>query len=75
MPLNELYGKYLQYQATDEMVFADHESVKIVAEEQVKYNTVIAVMDAARATKVGEGETSVNVQMFPNVAIAGGIVQ
>jgi hypothetical protein len=36
---------------------------------------VVAVMDAARGTKEGEGEEVVNIPMFSNVSIAGGIVQ
>jgi biopolymer transport protein ExbD len=52
-------------------VFPDHESIKIVAEEKMKYKTVVAVMDAARGTRTPDG----NVTMFPNVSIAGGIVQ
>jgi len=51
--------------------FKDHEDVKIVAEEQIRYETVIAVMDAARGTKTPNGK----VTMFPNVSLAGGIVQ
>jgi biopolymer transport protein ExbB/TolQ/biopolymer transport protein ExbD len=49
----------------------DHENVKIVAEEQIKYDVVVKVMDAARGTRTPDGD----VTMFPNVSIAGGIVQ
>jgi biopolymer transport protein ExbD len=52
-------------------MFADHEAVKIVAEDKINYKTVVAVMDAARGTRTPDG----NVTMFPNVSIAGGIVQ
>ncbi len=52
-------------------IFADHESIKLVGEEKIKYQTVIAVMDAARGTRTPDG----NVTMFPNVSIAGGIIQ
>jgi biopolymer transport protein ExbD len=69
--LSELYHAYVKLQPFSEPYFADHESVKIVAEEQIKYKTVVAVMDASRGFRTPEG----NVTMFPNVAIAGGIVQ
>jgi biopolymer transport protein ExbB len=52
-------------------MFADHEAVKIVAEDKITYKTVVAVMDAARGTRTPDG----NVTMFPNVSIAGGIIQ
>ena len=67
----ELYHAYVKLQPFSPPFFTDHESVKIVAEEQVKYKTVVAVMDASRGFRTPEG----NVTMFPNVAIAGGIVQ
>jgi biopolymer transport protein ExbB len=51
--------------------FSDHESVKIVAEDKIKYETVVSVMDAARGVRTPEG----SVTMFPNVSIAGGIIQ
>jgi biopolymer transport protein ExbD len=71
MPLYQLYNRYLKLQPGTVTSFADHENVKIVAEEQVKYKTVVAVMDASRGIRTLEG----NVTMFPNVSIAGGIVQ
>ena len=40
-------------------------------EDKIKYQTVVAVMDAARGTRTPDG----NVTMFPNVSIAGGIIQ
>lgn len=49
--------------------FTDHQDVKIVAEEQIRYETIIAVMDAARGTKTPNGK----VTMFPNVSLAGGV--
>jgi biopolymer transport protein ExbB/TolQ/biopolymer transport protein ExbD len=52
-------------------MFSDHEAIKIVAEDRINYKTVVAVMDAARGTRTPDG----NVTMFPNVSIAGGIVQ
>ncbi len=69
--LYQLYHSFLTRDLSKTKVFQDHESVKIVAEEKIKYETVIAVMDAARGTKTPDG----NVTMFPNVLIAGGIVQ
>lgn len=51
-------------------VFGDHESVKIVAEDKINYQTVVSVMDAARGTVTASG----TVTLFPNVSIAGGIV-
>jgi hypothetical protein len=52
-------------------MFADHEDIKLVGEEKIKYQAVVAVMDAARGTHTPDG----NVTMFPNVSIAGGIIQ
>jgi biopolymer transport protein ExbD len=52
-------------------LFEDHESVKIVAEDKIKYETIVSVMDAARGISTPRG----NVTLFPNVSIAGGIVQ
>jgi hypothetical protein len=51
-------------------VFSDHESVKIVAEEKIAYQTVVSVMDAARGTRTAAGVAT----LFPNVSLAGGIV-
>ncbi len=49
--------------------FVDQNDVKIVAEEQIRYETVIEVMDAARGTQTPNGK----VTMFPNVSLAGGV--
>jgi len=51
-------------------IFEDHESVKIVADDRINYQTVVSVMDAARGTVTASG----TVTLFPNVSIAGGIV-
>jgi len=51
--------------------FEDHESIKIVAEEKIRYQVVVEVMDAARGIRSGEFTAT----MFPNVSLAGGIVQ
>jgi biopolymer transport protein ExbB/TolQ/biopolymer transport protein ExbD len=69
--LYQLYVAYTKKDLTGNTTFPDHESIKIVAEEKIKYKTVIDVMDAARGTKTPHG----NATMFPNVSIAGGIVQ
>jgi biopolymer transport protein ExbD len=50
-------------------VFADHEELKIVAQDSIKYQVVVSVMDAARGMKGPQG----TVTMFPIVSIAGGI--
>ncbi len=70
----ELWQLYLIYSKNDLSsiaYFNDHENLKIVAEDKIKYQTVVAVMDAARGVSTSHG----NVTMFPNVSIAGGILQ
>jgi biopolymer transport protein ExbB len=69
-PLSMLYKAYLSHDYGSGP-FADHENVKIVAEDKIKYETVVSVMDAARGIRTAEG----SVTMFPNVSIAGGIIQ
>ena len=69
--LFQLYKTYLSKDFSGVRVFADHENVKIVAEDKIKYEAVVSVMDAARGIRTPEG----NVTMFPNVSIAGGIIQ
>jgi biopolymer transport protein ExbB len=69
--LAQLANAYFKHNLESTKIFPDHESIKIVAQDQVNYQTVISVMDAARATRAAEGI----VTLFPNVAIAGGIVQ
>ena len=69
--LYQLYKTYISKDFSETKVFSDHESIKIVAEDKIKYETVVSVMDAARGAKTPDG----NVTMFPNVAIAGGIIQ
>jgi biopolymer transport protein ExbB/TolQ/biopolymer transport protein ExbD len=69
--LYQLFYAFTKRGLSASAIFPDHESVKIVAEEKITYNTVVAVMDAARGTRTPDG----NVTMFPNVSIAGGIVQ
>jgi biopolymer transport protein ExbB/TolQ/biopolymer transport protein ExbD len=69
--LVELYDIFVKNGSPQTMVLSDHETIKIVAEEKMKYETVVSVMDAARGYTSPDG----NVTMFPNVSIAGGIVQ
>jgi hypothetical protein len=71
MSLPDLYKLYTSKNINTSAYFADHENVKIVAEEKIKYQTVISVMDAARGMMTPQG----NVTMFPNVSIAAGILQ
>lgn len=51
--------------------FKDHEDIKIVAQDTIPYQVVVSVMDAARGASSPYG----TVTMFPNVSLAGGIVQ
>lgn len=69
--LGQLYLLYSKNDLSRVSSFSDHQNIKIVAEDKIKYQTVIAVMDAARAavTEIGK------VPLFPNVSIAGGIIQ
>jgi biopolymer transport protein ExbB len=69
--LFQLSRAYTSKNLAGTTMFADHEAVKLVGEEKIKYQTVVAVMDAARGTRTPDG----NVTMFPNVSIAGGIIQ
>jgi biopolymer transport protein ExbB len=69
--LYQLYKAYTDKNLAAATLFPDHEAIKIVGEEKIRYQTVVAVMDAARGTRMPEG----NVTMFPNVSIAGGIIQ
>ncbi|MBN1757263.1 MAG: MotA/TolQ/ExbB proton channel family protein [Chitinispirillaceae bacterium] len=66
--LSYLYGKNDLSGVTS---FSDHENVKIVADDKIHYQTVVSVMDAARGVTTPNGK----VTLFPNVSIAGGIVQ
>jgi biopolymer transport protein ExbD len=71
-PLEDLYQTYISKKLGTAALYADNESIKLVGEETIKYETVVAVMDAARGYKSpGRG----TVTLFPNVSIAGGIVQ
>lgn len=69
--LVQLYSAYLGHDFSSVSFFKDHESIKIVADDKIKYQTVISVMDAARGISTPAG----NATMFPNVSIAGGLVQ
>jgi biopolymer transport protein ExbD len=69
--LYELYRAYMRNEDQFAAVrtFADHEEIKVVAEDKIKYQVVVSVMDAARGMSTPSG----NVTMFPNVSLAGGI--
>lgn len=69
--LYQLAKAYATKDLSENKTFPDHENVKLVAEEQIKYEVVVKVMDAARGIRTPDGD----VTMFPNVSIAGGIVQ
>ncbi len=69
--LLQLYNNYIKNDYSGVGAFRDHEAIKIVAEDSVKYQVVVSVMDAARGTRTPNGK----VTMFPNVSLAGGIVQ
>lgn len=68
--LLQLFNHYSKNDYSTIETFKDHESVKVVAEDQIEYETVVSVMDAARGTKTPHGK----VTMFPNVSLAGGII-
>jgi len=70
-PIEQLYLIYTRNDLSRISSFSDHQSIKIVAEDKIKYQTVIAVMDAARGFSTDAGD----VTLFPNVSIAGGIIQ
>jgi biopolymer transport protein ExbB/TolQ/biopolymer transport protein ExbD len=70
-PMADLYSDFTKLPQGSVTNFADNDAVKIVAEEKIKYKTVVAVMDAARGARTDQG----NVTLFPNVSIAGGIIQ
>ena len=70
-PLWQLYSLYVKHDFSAVKLFNDHENIKIVADDKIKYQIVVAVMDAARGVSTSEG----SVTMFPNVSIAGGIIQ
>jgi biopolymer transport protein ExbB/TolQ/biopolymer transport protein ExbD len=69
--LFQLYKTYLSKNLAGSQIFEDHEAIKIVGEDKIRYQTVVSVMDAARGIITEEG----TVTMFPNVSIAGGIIQ
>jgi biopolymer transport protein ExbB len=66
--------KFSKMSLSNNTFLADNDAVKIVAEEKITYQTVVSVMDAARGARTGDGRDTANVSMFPNVSIAGGIV-
>jgi biopolymer transport protein ExbD len=69
-----LFQASKEYRSKDlsgSLFLMDNDAVKIVAEEKITYQTVVSVMDAARGVKTKHGMLT----LFPNVSIAGGIVQ
>jgi len=68
--LLQLFTHYNKNDYSQVEAFLDHEDVKIVADETIKYEIIVAVMDAARGTKTPNG----NVGLFPNVSLAGGMI-
>ncbi|MBD3322616.1 MAG: hypothetical protein GF350_16060 [Chitinivibrionales bacterium] len=69
--LLQLYTAYTRKTFSGSKLFADHENIKIVAEEKVRYQTVVSVMDAARGVAFPQRK----VTMFPNVSLAGGVIR
>lgn len=67
--LPDLYKQYNRINKEELPTYTDHESVKIVAENNIKYQIIVSVMDAARSGKTKMGK----VPLFPNVSLAGGI--
>ncbi len=69
--LLKLFNTWSKNDYSSIKAFEDHEEVKIVAQEKIKYQVVVSVMDAARGVSTPYG----TVTMFPNVSLAGGIVR
>ena len=70
--LATLYRGYAKLPAGALPIFPDIDEIKILAEDHVKYKIMIEVMDAAREVRRSDGGA---LPMFPNVSIAGGIIQ
>ena len=49
-------------------LFPDHESIQISAEDRIKYQTLVSVMDTARDIWTDNGQ----IAMFPDVYLSGG---
>jgi biopolymer transport protein ExbB/TolQ/biopolymer transport protein ExbD len=69
--LIKLFTAYIRRDFSAIELFSDHEDIKIVAQDTIKYQTVVSVMDAARGRATPQGK----VTLFPNVSLAGGIIQ
>ncbi len=67
--LLQLYNGYQKRDLENVRAFSDHEQIKIIAERDIEYKTVVQVMDAARGVTFTNG----NVTMFPEVSLGGGI--
>jgi hypothetical protein len=63
--LLQLAHAYESKNLSGTQAFADHEAIKIVAEDKIKYQTVVAVMDAARGTATPNGNVTMFSQCFP----------
>jgi len=50
-------------------LFSDHESIQISAEDRIRYQTLVSVMDAARDMWTDNGQLA----MFPDVYLSGGL--
>jgi biopolymer transport protein ExbB len=70
---NDYAKTYANQAAAPLPIFPDVDEIKILAQDQVKYKVMIDVMDAAREFRRPEGGNPI--PMFPNVSIAGGIIQ
>ncbi|MBE9535729.1 MAG: MotA/TolQ/ExbB proton channel family protein [Proteobacteria bacterium] len=69
--LAQLFNEYLKMRSHFSIagLFSDHESVQISAEEMIKYQTLVSVMDTAREIWTDNGR----VAMFPDVYLSGGL--
>jgi hypothetical protein len=69
--VEKLYESYSKINPEGLSLYGDNETVKIVAENKVKYQVIVSVMDAARTVTTPAGP----VPLFPNVSLAGGLIQ
>jgi len=70
-PLDEaflLFSKVVGSEKIEDFL-QDHEQVKISAEKDITYQTVISVMDAAREMQTQRGK----IPMFPSISFAGSV--
>lgn len=71
--LSDLFRRhYGQKEAkSKEKGFLDHETIQIIANDAVEYQTLVSTMDAARNIR----RDGIKIRMFPNVALSGGSAQ